>query len=156
MYYITNIYALKTLADDIRNTTTDVRDVIDKTTRHRAGTHPTRQHPRSHRRHTHPPRQRLRQSPQARRLQPRSPPDTCPRPRQTRGTLTQSHTDHTRNRGAARRVPARLPSVPLLPSSRTRRHPSSRTHSPPRTATSSTSSTPRTTSSWSPTTVTLW
>ena len=30
MYYITNIYALKTLADDIRNTTTDVRDVIDK------------------------------------------------------------------------------------------------------------------------------
>jgi hypothetical protein len=30
MYYITNIYALKTLADDISNTTTDVRDVIDK------------------------------------------------------------------------------------------------------------------------------
>ena len=60
MYYITNIYALRTLADDIRNTTTDVRDVIDKLhdiAHESLGPYPTRQHPRSHRSHPYPPRQ---------------------------------------------------------------------------------------------------
>ena len=155
MYYITNIYALKTLADDISNTTTDVRDVIDKLHDIARG---------------RTPRANTRDRIAATRILldrgfgkvPRRA-DYNPDRHQTPvpdddGPVGPSHSPTPTTPGTVAQLDESLhdSSAPLHPSSRTRRHHSSRTHSPPRTATSSTSSTPRTTSSWSPTTVTLW
>ena len=156
MYYITNIYALRTLADDIRNTTTDVRDVIDKLHDIARG---------------RTPRANTRDRIAATRILldrgfgkvPRRA-DYNPDRHQTPvpdhdGPVEPSHNPTPTTPGAVAQLDESLhDSLGPAPSFEPDPTPSFRAgHTvPPRTATSSTSSTPRTTSSWSPTTVTLW